>query len=153
MPQPQQLRIRAMSASYTTAHGNAGSLTHWLRPGIEPATSWMLVAFVTAEPWQERLDLHFLITLKQVKRRVHCDTWDWYKIQILVSVGKVFLEHGILTFFRGGQGWLAQKASRFSDMTIWPFTKQCQPPYPHPALPQHLCLLDGVFVTRSFSEN
>ena len=34
-----------MSATYTTAHGNDGSLTHWLRPGIEPASlmdaSWV----------------------------------------------------------------------------------------------------------------
>ena len=28
--------MRAMSATYTTAHGNAWSLTHWVRPGIEP---------------------------------------------------------------------------------------------------------------------
>ena len=27
------------SATYTTAHGNAGSLTHRVRPGMEPATS------------------------------------------------------------------------------------------------------------------
>ena len=27
-PQPQQCGIRAASATYTTAHGNAGSLTH-----------------------------------------------------------------------------------------------------------------------------
>ena len=26
--QPQQLRIQAISATYNTAHGNAGSLTH-----------------------------------------------------------------------------------------------------------------------------
>ena len=37
---------------YTTAH-NSGSLTHWMRSGIEPATSWMLVGLVTTEPqWQ-----------------------------------------------------------------------------------------------------
>ena len=30
----------------TTAHGKVGSLTHWARPGIEPATSWFLVGFV-----------------------------------------------------------------------------------------------------------
>ena len=29
-----------------TAHDNAGSLTHWARPGIVPASSWMLVRFV-----------------------------------------------------------------------------------------------------------
>ena len=38
---------------YTTAHSNAGSLTHWVRPGMEPASSWILVGFVTAEPQQE----------------------------------------------------------------------------------------------------
>ena len=27
---------------YTTAHGNAGSLTHWTSPGIKPKSSWIL---------------------------------------------------------------------------------------------------------------
>ena len=35
-PQPQQRQIWATSATYTTAHSNAKSLTHWVRPGIEP---------------------------------------------------------------------------------------------------------------------
>ena len=34
MPQPQQCQIWASSVTYTTAHGNAGSLTHRARPGI-----------------------------------------------------------------------------------------------------------------------
>ena len=29
--------------TYTAAHGSAISLTHWARPGIEPATSWFIV--------------------------------------------------------------------------------------------------------------
>ena len=33
--------------TYTTAHGNIRSLTHWERPGIEPTTSCILVGFVT----------------------------------------------------------------------------------------------------------
>ena len=45
-PQPQQRQIRATSATYTTAQGNARSLTHWARPGIEPAPSWFLVRFI-----------------------------------------------------------------------------------------------------------
>ena len=45
-PQPQQHGIRAASATYTTVHGNAGSLTHWAGPGIQPTSSWMLVAFI-----------------------------------------------------------------------------------------------------------
>ena len=44
------------TATYTTAHGNAGSLTHWVRPRIEPAFSWILVRFITAEPQWELLD-------------------------------------------------------------------------------------------------
>ena len=50
-PEPQQRRIRAMSATYTTAQGNAGSLTHWARAGTEPATSWFLVRFVKVVPY------------------------------------------------------------------------------------------------------
>jgi len=45
-PEPQQIRTRAVSVTYTTAHGNAGSPTHWARPGIKPETSWFLVGFV-----------------------------------------------------------------------------------------------------------
>ena len=32
-PEPQQHGIRDMSVTYTTAHGNTKSLTHWVRPG------------------------------------------------------------------------------------------------------------------------
>ena len=46
MPEPQQWRIWATSATYTTAHGNTGSLTHWARAGTKTATSWFLVGFV-----------------------------------------------------------------------------------------------------------
>ena len=41
--QPQQHRIQATPVTYTTAHSNAGSLTHGARPGMEPASSWILV--------------------------------------------------------------------------------------------------------------
>ena len=33
--------------AYTIAHG---SLTHRVRPGMEPASSWILVGFITTEP-------------------------------------------------------------------------------------------------------
>ena len=35
------------------SHSNTESLTHWVRPGIEPATSWFLVRFVSTAPQQE----------------------------------------------------------------------------------------------------
>ena len=44
MPQPQQVGIWASSATYTTAHGNPGSLTHWEKPGIEPL-SWCILGY------------------------------------------------------------------------------------------------------------
>ena len=48
-PKPQRRQIRATSVTHTTAHGNTGSLTHGARPGMEPASSWILVGFVTTE--------------------------------------------------------------------------------------------------------
>ena len=45
-PQPQQRGIPTMSATCTTAHDNTRSLTHWVRPGIKPASSQILVGFV-----------------------------------------------------------------------------------------------------------
>ena len=52
-PQPQQRRVHAASATSTTVHGNAGSLTRCVRPGMEHASSWILVRFVTTAPQQE----------------------------------------------------------------------------------------------------
>ena len=56
MPEPQQLRIRAVSAIYTTAHRNVGSSAHWVRPGIKPTTSWLLVRFISTAPLRELQD-------------------------------------------------------------------------------------------------
>ena len=53
MTQPQRHGIRALPVTYTTAHGNAGSLTHGARPGIELVSSWILVRLITTEPQWE----------------------------------------------------------------------------------------------------
>ena len=42
-----------LSATYTVAHSKAGSLTHWVGPGIKPESSWILVGSLTTEPQQE----------------------------------------------------------------------------------------------------
>ena len=47
--------IGAIAASIHHGHSNTRSLTHWARPGIEPESSWMLVRFVSTEPWWEVL--------------------------------------------------------------------------------------------------
>ena len=52
-PQPQQHGIQTASVTYTTAHGNTKSLTHWAKLGMEPTSSWILIGFVTAEPQLE----------------------------------------------------------------------------------------------------
>ena len=53
LPESQQRGILAASATYTTAQGNARSLTHWARLGIESASSWFLVRFVSTVPRRE----------------------------------------------------------------------------------------------------
>ena len=69
-PQPQQCQIRASSVTYTTTHGgNARSLTHWARLGIEPTSSWLLVTFVSSEPWWE---LPGIVCFWQASR------WCWF---------------------------------------------------------------------------
>ena len=52
MPDPR-------SATYATAHGNAESLAHRGRPGIESMSSWILVGFITAVPQRELLRFFF----------------------------------------------------------------------------------------------
>ena len=53
-------------STYTAAHANAISLTHWARAGVKPTSSWMLVRFSSAEPWWElptisSLSIHLLM--------------------------------------------------------------------------------------------
>ena len=62
-PQPQQRQIRATYATYTTVCGHTRSLIHWVRPGMEPTSLWILVRFITAEPqWELPVEL-ILISL------------------------------------------------------------------------------------------
>ena len=56
-PEPRQCQIWAVSATYARAYSNAGSLTHWARPGMEPATSWFLIRFISSAPWRELLSM------------------------------------------------------------------------------------------------
>ena len=96
-PQPEQREIRAMSTHHTTAQGNAGSLTHWMRPGIKPASSWMLVRFIFSEPGQEllaRLILHRTFYLAWADSDIfpffllwelHVRWWSSDKLEILYA--------------------------------------------------------------------
>ena len=66
--QPQQCEIQAMSVTYTTAHSNARSLTHWERPGSEHTSSWIPVGFLTAKPQQELHDSVSYILIQQMRK-------------------------------------------------------------------------------------
>ena len=56
--------------THTTTHGNAGSPTHWVRPGIKPTSSWILVGLITAEPQQEFQNFFFFFSHT-------CDLWKF----------------------------------------------------------------------------
>ena len=71
---PQQRRIWATSATYTTAHCNTRSLSHWAKPGIKPATSWFLVGFTncwatTGTPFFPLLETIFFYYSKKKKKK------------------------------------------------------------------------------------
>ena len=55
MSEPQQGRIPAASATYTTAHGITRSLSPWLRPGLKLTISCFLIGFTAGMPWWELL--------------------------------------------------------------------------------------------------
>ena len=75
-PQPQQRGIQAESATYTTAHSNAGSLTHWERQEIKPVSSWMLTGFVSTEPCWE---LPFLFLKLSIQNLIFKYLMIWKK--------------------------------------------------------------------------
>ena len=62
-PQPQQRCITATSVTSPAACGNTGSLTHWVKPGIEPASSWILCWVLNALSYNGNSSVPFLNTL------------------------------------------------------------------------------------------
>ena len=65
-------QIQVMSVTYTTAHGHAGYLTHWVRPRIKPTSSGILVGFASTLLQQElySLDEYSMWDLKNVKSTI-----------------------------------------------------------------------------------
>ena len=84
-----------MSVPSTTAHGNAESLTHWARPGIEPTCSWLLVGFVTAEPQWE---------LPRLFDDGHSDRYKVVTIVVSICISLVisYVKHLFVCVWRGG---------------------------------------------------
>ena len=57
-------------SSVGSAHSSAGSLTHWVRPGIKPMSSWILVGFFTAKPWWTLAHLLLVHTISVFLREI-----------------------------------------------------------------------------------
>ena len=92
MLRPLQRGIRAVSVSYATFHGNTGSSTHWVRPGIEPATSWNLIRFISAEPQRDLRFAQFLtgdieIILRCTKNSIWEIKMEWAVYQVCSFLG------------------------------------------------------------------
>ena len=56
------VKLELQQLAYITAHSNTRSLTHRVRPGVKPMSSWIIVGFITAKPqWELRGCVHFLM--------------------------------------------------------------------------------------------
>ena len=62
----------AATATYTRAHSNTRSLTPSARPRKEPASSWILVGFITTEPQQELPQSNFFLTKTKTSQCFQC---------------------------------------------------------------------------------
>ena len=49
----ERVKAELQVLAYTTAQSNSRSPTHWVRPGIEAASSGILVGFVSTMTWRE----------------------------------------------------------------------------------------------------
>ena len=85
-------QIWAKSSTYTTAHGNARSLTHGARPGIEPKSSWLLAGFITTKPWWELLccaslfeSLFFFLSLFRAASTEYGGSWARSQIRAVAT--------------------------------------------------------------------
>ena len=95
-------QIGVAAASLCHSHSNAGSLTHWARPGIKPAFSWILVGFVTTEPQWELLTTSIRETIYAGDFGIAWYVWsipegdDREKFSVFHNLGKttLFLKDG-----------------------------------------------------------
>ena len=107
----------SISAAYTTANSNAGSLTHGTRPGIEPASLWILVGFVNHWAMTGTPYFFFFFGLRPRHMEVPrpgMDPTPWQQSELLQW------QHQILNPINAGQGnsqrhlllsWLTQVLS------------------------------------------
>ena len=83
-------QIRAAAVAYATVYSKAGSLTHWVRPGMEHTSSWILVRFIPAVPERQLLSWflnnwhwNLLLTLldHQNETRAKSGVWNGWLVR------------------------------------------------------------------------
>ena len=93
-PKPQQSGIRAASVTYIKGHSISGSLTHWVRPGMELTSSWVLVGLVyrcatTGIPW-------FSIIFILLDQFLHLRELCFPQLNKVTFETKAFLQHPVM---------------------------------------------------------
>lgn len=76
------------------SYDNARSLTHLSRQGFEPASSWIPIGFITAEPWQNSLSQNLLawnnkknlLSHTVAVVRLNLTRWFWLEISDKIGV-------------------------------------------------------------------
>ena len=138
MPWSQQCQIWASSATYTTAHGNVGSLPHWARPEIEPESSWIRVGFVSAVPqWELLLKVFIIVSFLKAAPQDTCESWGsgswWVSCQRGRENGKNMYTcrsnwTGSMKAHNDNVGKLDLRyliSSPASASTLWPSVRHC----------------------------
>ena len=67
------------------SHSNAGSLTHWPKPGIEPISSWILAGFVTHWATAGTLWLFFYFWMSSSERVKRPSTSYWHHLHLVLT--------------------------------------------------------------------
>ena len=78
--------IGATAASLHHSHSSTGSLTHWVRSGIKPLSSWILVWFVTAAPQRKHPWFASWICLSHLQSKLQVCPPPPFKKQLKVII-------------------------------------------------------------------
>ena len=117
MREPQNLGSEPrLPAAYTTAHSNAGSSTHWTRPGIEPASCPHACQsdVISAEPQRELL--HGECVLIPV---FECSTREFgFEIHPFQGKSLLLVEGGNASWLGKGSGGLSLSSGAFYPMLL-----------------------------------
>ena len=107
--------IGAVATSLYHSHSNARSLTHWLRLGIEPESSWILVRFDTTEPLWELHAFSFLMSKKDWKEK---EFWVIFPCPSPAGIGCWQLQEDNTAWARNNTTWARNDTTGFLGCPI-----------------------------------